>query len=64
MFDREVKWIEQKRREEEAAALALEEEEGLTVILDEETEPYSEIKMFKCLKLLIVYNSLQTVRIT
>ncbi|XP_032520604.2 uncharacterized protein LOC116772499 [Danaus plexippus] len=60
LFDREVKWIEQKRREEEAAALALEEEEGLTVILDEETEPYSEIKMFKCLKLLIVYNSLQT----
>ncbi|CAH0729634.1 unnamed protein product, partial [Brenthis ino] len=56
LFDRENKWIEEKLEEDKAMA----EEEDLTVILGEEAVAKPETRMFKRLKMLILYHSIQT----
>ncbi|XP_045451011.1 uncharacterized protein LOC123659893 [Melitaea cinxia] len=59
LFECETKWIQQNTREDETIGVE-DGKEGLTLILGEEKTAKGEIKMFKRLKMLTVYHSIQT----
>ncbi|CAH2091272.1 unnamed protein product [Euphydryas editha] len=57
LFEREAKWIKENSQKDVRVE---DEKEGLTVILGEEKAAKGEINMFKRLKMLTVYHSIQT----
>lgn len=70
LFTCEIDWIAETLRKDEEARLAAikaaqeaAEEAGLTVIFEPVEEPPKERKMFKRLKILMVYHSIKTVSI-
>ncbi|XP_023940343.1 uncharacterized protein LOC112047445 [Bicyclus anynana] len=56
LFERERKWIEEKLKEDESDEVV----EGVAIMLDEELKEKSEKKIFKRVKMLTIYHSIQT----
>ncbi|XP_075979112.1 testis-expressed protein 47-like [Anticarsia gemmatalis] len=56
LFQREERWIEKMKRQDEEI---VEEDVGLTVIMAEETEKHPDRKMFRRLKLTMIYHCIK-----